>query len=278
MTSNRTAVQQANERLWTAHPELGGRQLTLEPVDASLRREWMRYYREASALPLPPPPSRAPVAAPEWSFPPEPPSPVASCENQCKDDSGRICPCRVMTTITIYVQKGESPVSIVGSYLWDKITQETPQPDTGHTFIGIGEGSLSDQKAFGFYPVKSWFDETGGINTNEGFFVPGEANPITDVYPPENEHAFTHKKSFKACPDAVAKLEEAIQKDIESIKSHSKDAPKYDLTDLQCTTWARKNLRDLGFEDPGGFSPYGAAEGIDETGKSEAEKSASKTK
>ncbi len=41
------AVQEANERLWAANPELARRQLTMGPDDYEYRREWMRYYNEA---------------------------------------------------------------------------------------------------------------------------------------------------------------------------------------------------------------------------------------
>ena len=38
------AVKSANEALWSAHPELKGRQLTMGPEDAALRKEWMDAY------------------------------------------------------------------------------------------------------------------------------------------------------------------------------------------------------------------------------------------
>lgn len=41
---NAGAVTAANEALWTAHPELKGRQLTMGPEDAALRKEWMDAY------------------------------------------------------------------------------------------------------------------------------------------------------------------------------------------------------------------------------------------
>jgi hypothetical protein len=41
------AVKTANEALWKAHPELKGRQLTMEPKDAALRKEWMENYRSS---------------------------------------------------------------------------------------------------------------------------------------------------------------------------------------------------------------------------------------
>jgi hypothetical protein len=39
-----SAVALANDALWGAHPELGGRQLTMGPEDAALRKEWMDAY------------------------------------------------------------------------------------------------------------------------------------------------------------------------------------------------------------------------------------------
>jgi hypothetical protein len=145
------------------------------------------------------------------------------------------------------------------------------QPDTGHTFIGIGDGDLASQRAYGFYPVKGWFGDPGGINTNEGFYVPGKTEPLTDLYPPENEHAFSHSRSFTACPDAVDELQRAIEANIEAVRAGGQNAPRYDLTSLQCTTWARQRLSAIGFPDLGGFSPHGAAgslEAEEETGVS----------
>jgi uncharacterized Zn-binding protein involved in type VI secretion len=46
---SRAAVKAANEALWKAHPELRGRQLTMGPKDAALRKEWMQSYRAAAA-------------------------------------------------------------------------------------------------------------------------------------------------------------------------------------------------------------------------------------
>jgi hypothetical protein len=39
-----SAVASANQALWKAHPELNGRQLTMGPEDAALRKEWMDAY------------------------------------------------------------------------------------------------------------------------------------------------------------------------------------------------------------------------------------------
>lgn len=238
----------------------------------------MQYYREAASPPPPPPPSSVPVAQSDPPPPPEPPSAEVPCNKKCKDGAGLTCLCKSMSTISIYVQKGDAPTSIVGDYLWETVKGNTPQPDTGHTFIAIGKGDLSEQKAYGFYPATSWLGETGGINTNDGFITPGQSVPNTKIYPPENEHIYSHQKSFDACPEAIQKLEESIQKDIEAIKNNDKDAPKYSLADLQCTTWARQKLSDLGFEDPGGFSPHGAAEALDEASNPRSSESKGKKK
>jgi hypothetical protein len=68
------AVHIANQRLWAAHPELGGRQLSTDAVDASLRAEWMRYYRQAATARAPPP-----AAVPSPATPPPPAPVVALC-------------------------------------------------------------------------------------------------------------------------------------------------------------------------------------------------------
>jgi len=260
-----TPTQQANERLWAAHPELSGRALTSTTADAELRREWMRYYHEASEPSSPPDPEYTPAVTPKSSFPPAPPSSVTPCvsEEKCKDESGRICRCCNMSKITLYVQKGDSPSEIIVDSAGDVIKGEDMQPDTGHTFIGIGDGGKEEQEMFGFYPVSSWLGGVGGINTNEGFIIPGNEKPTIGIYDPENEHNSTAELSFKACPEAVENLKKSINEDIEAIKKNTEDAPKYNLAALQCTTWARGKLREIGFEEPGGFSPYDTAEAID---------------
>lgn len=74
MSLDASAVKIANERLWKAHPELGGRLLTNDPADAALRAEWRKYYNDAVAASAPPPAvAPAPVAAPAA------PAPVVSC-------------------------------------------------------------------------------------------------------------------------------------------------------------------------------------------------------
>jgi hypothetical protein len=256
----------ADQKLWAAHPELKGRSLTLASTDAEYRREWSKYYAQATRDKSAPLPStnRTPVLGAGGPPPsPQPISPITKCEKQCKDDSERICNCKELTTITLYVQNGDAPLDIFGGFVYDKILGEEPRPNTGHTFLAIGDGERSKQKAYGFYPYSSWLGETGGINTNDGFIVPGNNTPITDSYPPENTHSYSHSKSYKACPAAVATLEASIQKDIAAIKSNRKDAPSYNLARLQCTTWARGKLAELGFSDPGGHSPHAAAEALD---------------
>lgn len=66
------AVRIANQRLWAAHPELAGRQLTNDPTDAALRAEWRRHYQDATAASAPPPKAKPAPAPP-------PPPPVAAC-------------------------------------------------------------------------------------------------------------------------------------------------------------------------------------------------------
>ncbi len=86
---NPTAVQIANEALWRAHPELGGRQLANDPADRALREEWQRLYAEASAK-KPPPPAVVPaVVAPPPELVPAvitcgalpPPTKVTDCKS-----------------------------------------------------------------------------------------------------------------------------------------------------------------------------------------------------
>lgn len=72
---NSEAIRIANERLWAAHPELKGRELTLGPEDAALREEWWKYYHEAENA-KPPPPAVEPEPVPP---PPEPAPPVQTC-------------------------------------------------------------------------------------------------------------------------------------------------------------------------------------------------------
>jgi len=75
MSLDPAAVQIANERLWAAHPELAGRQLTADPADAALRQEWRNHYNAAVAAAVPPPPAVVPAPA----APPPAVAPVAAC-------------------------------------------------------------------------------------------------------------------------------------------------------------------------------------------------------
>jgi hypothetical protein len=263
MALDPSIVARANQRLWTKYPDLRRRQLTNHPEDAALRREWFALYAEEQSAANPPPapavqpsePSNLPDAGAEL---------VAECCKECTDQTGRTCLCKEQVTITLYVEKGDSPPEIVADYAWDKLTLKTPQPSTGHAFLGIGGETQAEQKVFGFYPTTSWFGAPGAINTNEGFYRPGQALPDDQVGDPENIHFYSHKQSYKACPQTATMLQASIDADIERIKLNSADAPRYDLHDLQCTTWARRKLREVGFPDLGGHSPYGAAQAIDE--------------
>jgi len=67
---NPLAVARANESLWREHPELHGRQLTMDSKDLGYRREWMREYEAAEHAVTPPPPAQIPA-------PVSPPRPVA---------------------------------------------------------------------------------------------------------------------------------------------------------------------------------------------------------
>lgn len=215
--------------------------------------------------------SRNAVAAPVVSTRKEA-APNDAREEKCIDDSGTECDCSDMTTITIYVEGGRAPKQLVEDYVSDRLTgNTTPRMATGHTFIGVGDGPLSEQRAYGFYPATSWFGETGIINTNVGAYYPGETTPLDENsgFTPENEHKFTQAKSFKACKSQAAKLEAAIQKDIERIKKNASDAPKYNLMKLQCTTWAAKHLSELKFSPPESFSPHGALEELQSERKPE---------
>jgi hypothetical protein len=77
---NPLAVAKANDRLWKNHPELHGRQLTMQPEDAAYRKEWMSEYKKAEADTVPPPPAEIPEP-----IPPPPPviadSPQQNCPN-----------------------------------------------------------------------------------------------------------------------------------------------------------------------------------------------------
>jgi hypothetical protein len=84
---NPAAVGKANQQFQARHPELGGRQLTMDPADRSLRAEWMALYKAEDAkdkagfgacgvgnpvVPCPagatPPPTPAPLPKPECSI------------------------------------------------------------------------------------------------------------------------------------------------------------------------------------------------------------------
>lgn len=61
MSLSRSAVATANATLWKMHPELKGRQLTLEPNDAPLRKEWLDAYNAADPVALQHKPVSIPV-------------------------------------------------------------------------------------------------------------------------------------------------------------------------------------------------------------------------
>lgn len=69
------AIEAANQGLWQAHPELKGRQLTMEPADARYRKEWFDRY-QAALKPSVPGPSASPPVVPK-----PPASSVQSCPN-----------------------------------------------------------------------------------------------------------------------------------------------------------------------------------------------------
>jgi hypothetical protein len=72
---NSDATQLANQRLWKAHPELKGRQIGIGSEDASLRAEWVHYYKDATKFSAP-----TPAVAPTPATPPPPRPPViTSC-------------------------------------------------------------------------------------------------------------------------------------------------------------------------------------------------------
>ena len=95
---NPAAVARANQKLWADHPELGGRQLTMDSADGHYREEWMQTYLSAvqsgsgltrlpEASPVPPPrvvpePTGPPVATMATS--PVQQCPVASLTHEQK--------------------------------------------------------------------------------------------------------------------------------------------------------------------------------------------------
>jgi hypothetical protein len=82
MNLDQDAIRVANSRLWKAHPELGRRQLTMTPEDASYRKEWTQYYKEA--LNKKPP---LPTTTPATTLPAPPATatkPVVSCPHPTK--------------------------------------------------------------------------------------------------------------------------------------------------------------------------------------------------
>lgn len=86
------AVRAADEKLWAAHPELGGRRLTGSEGDSKYRAAWNRFYKEESEK-KPPAAKEKPKPAP----PPPEPDPVGTCAppkkktvKKCKDVSPEV--------------------------------------------------------------------------------------------------------------------------------------------------------------------------------------------
>jgi hypothetical protein len=83
------AVKEANQKLWAAHPELKGRQLTKSPEDSKYAIEWVKYYKESLAKQNNTVKSTAPVnSTASVPCPNQPPAPKGcdSCLtcNRCK--------------------------------------------------------------------------------------------------------------------------------------------------------------------------------------------------
>jgi hypothetical protein len=90
---DKNAVRIANQRLWNAHPELGGRSLSTEPADTNLRAEWNRYYQNAVATTAPPPkakPSPAKIPTPASIIVPCPLAPAAITTTNCADNKNHV--------------------------------------------------------------------------------------------------------------------------------------------------------------------------------------------
>lgn len=77
MPLDEKACAAADQDFFAAHPELNGRQLTMEPADAKMRQEWMALYAKNEAGQKPPPPAK------------KPDDPVAPCPLKKKSIKGR---------------------------------------------------------------------------------------------------------------------------------------------------------------------------------------------
>lgn len=90
---DKNALLIANQRLWEAHPELGGRSLNSSPADASLRAEWNRYYKDAATAT-----ASQPKAKPEPAKAPPPVTVVTLCPlvpepttlSDCKENKNHV--------------------------------------------------------------------------------------------------------------------------------------------------------------------------------------------
>jgi len=90
---DKNAVRIANQRLWDAHPELGGRSLSTDPADASLRTEWNRYYQNAVSATASQPktkPSPAQTPPPATIITPCPLAPQAITVNNCQENKNHV--------------------------------------------------------------------------------------------------------------------------------------------------------------------------------------------
>ena len=94
--------------------------------------------------------------------------------------------------------------------------------ETGHAFLYL-RYDTGGEEAWGFYPDKQWFGQPGRI--------------VDD-----SKHAFNKSRTYKVCNQKILDLKKAIEAD-------KKAPPNYNVTDLQCSTWAVKKARGIGIKD-----------------------------
>lgn len=142
------------------------------------------------------------------------------------DEAGVTCSDDDTKTVSVRVDKPKQSVKdyIVEHGLSLKDHTEIP---SGHTYLVV------DEKRFGFYPTGGWFGKPGSVKIGDS-------------------HKYTHYKDYKVCPETLKKIQGKINTDAQS-------PPIYNITDLQCTTWALGVLKNAGIKVPTVAEPFDLA-------------------
>lgn len=200
MSLDRATVSAANEALWKAHPELGGRQLTTGSPDAALRHEWMQAY-EAEVTKKPPPPAAVPAPA----VPPAPAAPVVACGAAPPPPPPvNVGDCKAVKLqvqegdIVLRGQRGDNESEFIG---------KVSGCDYSHAGI-VARDESGDLVVVDAYPGRGPVEHTKKTNVRTNTDAV-EAHPVDEFFCGNTDHRPTH--GLVARPKDSAKAQQAAQ-------------------------------------------------------------------